>query len=227
MNTPVIYRIISPTNKYYIGQTYNFKKRILEHKNGYGWRQKSIVHDSIKKYGLEAHSISIICELPHDTDHSILNIYEDLYLSQYKEVGFTMMNIREAGSRGLHSEITRKRMSESQKGNKNNLGKKRPMSEDWKRKIGDGNRGKINHTEAYKLKLANKMKGNAYTKGKEIHKRRKSIFQYSKSGDFVRSWDGVNNAADTLGIGRTNLTNCLTGLSKTAGGYIWKYNHKN
>ena len=39
-------------------------------------------------------------------------------------------------------------------------------------------------------------------------------------------YESVAIAADTLGISRTSITNCLTGRSKTAGGYHWEYANK-
>jgi NUMOD3 motif len=56
-----------------------------------------------------------------------------------------------------HSEASRKRMSEAQRGNKNNLGK--PLSEETKRKISEARKGKSNfagkkHTEDSKIKIA-------------------------------------------------------------------------
>lgn len=36
-------------------------------------------------------------------------------------------------------------------------------------------------------------------------------------------FESINTAAEKTGIGRTNLSNCLNGWSKTAGGFQWQY----
>lgn len=41
--------------------------------------------------------------------------YENIYMDLYKSTGIELMNLREGGSRGRHTEITRKRMSIAQK----------------------------------------------------------------------------------------------------------------
>ena len=49
------------------------------------------------------------------------------------------------------------------------------------------------------------------------------IQQISKDDNsIIKTWDGVTEAAVSLSISRTAISNCISGLSKTAGGYIWK-----
>ena len=53
--------------------------------------------------------------------------------------------------------------------------------------------------------------------------RSRAIIQFDKNGNFIKKWISTAIAGDTLGISRTCITNCLTGLSNTAKGFIWKY----
>lgn len=57
-----IYKITSPTNRIYIGQSINILKRWNEYKNGYTKKQPKL-HRSIQKYGVESHQFEIIEEL--------------------------------------------------------------------------------------------------------------------------------------------------------------------
>jgi hypothetical protein len=50
----------------------------------------------------------------------------------------------------------------------------------------------------------------------------KKIAQYSIDGQFIKFWNSTVEASES-GFNRTAITNCLTGRSKTSGGYIWKY----
>ena len=48
------------------------------------------------------------------------------------------------------------------------------------------------------------------------------IIQISTNGQIINVWDKISLAAKTLKICPTSICNCISGLSKTAGGYIWK-----
>ena len=51
----------------------------------------------------------------------------------------------------------------------------------------------------------------------------KPILQYSKSGEFIREWQGSREAERILGIANSNIIACCKGRYKSAGGFIWKY----
>lgn len=56
-------------------------------------------------------------------------------------------------------------------------------------------------------------------------KRRPSrkIDQIDLSGHKLYTFDSITDAASSLSVSTTNISNCLSGRSKTAYGYIWKY----
>ncbi len=103
-----IYKITSPTKKIYIGQSHDIIKRWKRYKNGCPQQLK--LHNSLIKHGLNSHVFEVACELPEDISQEIMDKYEDLYLESYKSYGFSVMNLRNAGSRGLHSDETKDRM---------------------------------------------------------------------------------------------------------------------
>lgn len=49
------------------------------------------------------------------------------------------------------------------------------------------------------------------------------IIQFDTDGNFIKKWENTSFAANSLGVARTAITNCLTGRSKKAKGYLWKY----
>jgi hypothetical protein len=53
----------------------------------------------------------------------------------------------------------------------------------------------------------------------------KQIDQYSIEGVFIKTWEGINVAADTLNLSRPHITDCCKGRLNHTGGYVWKY-HK-
>ena len=55
---------------------------------------------------------------------------------------------------------------------------------------------------------------------KKISKR---VLQYTISGQLVNKWESMINAEKKLGIFAANISNCVRGKTKSAGGFIWKY----
>lgn len=51
----------------------------------------------------------------------------------------------------------------------------------------------------------------------------KPVKQYLKDGTFVKDWEAASFAAKELGIRSNHIHECCKGLSKSAGGFIWKY----
>ena len=49
------------------------------------------------------------------------------------------------------------------------------------------------------------------------------IYQYDEEGELVGWYDSQALAARFLGINQTNISRCMKGIYKTAGGYKWSY----
>lgn len=61
---------------------------------------------------------------------------------------------------------------------------------------------------------------------KRTEKLNKSINQYDLEGNFIQGWNSIKEAGETLGIGRPTISNCLKGILKSAGGFIWAYSEE-
>ena len=44
-----------------------------------------------------------------------------------------------------------------------------------------------------------------------------------KTGELLETFPSINEAARVTGIKRASISHCCTGISKSAGGYIWRY----
>lgn len=150
-----IYKITSPSGKVYIGQSWNILRRFNDYKKTQASKQP-ILYNSFKKYDISNHNFLIVHELPADVTQEILNQYEIFYWCQYKDCGFEIMNVREPGSKGKHSDETKSKMSKSAKG-KNTWVKGRLVSEETKLKLSNAHKGKV-FTEEHKLKIKNAKK---------------------------------------------------------------------
>lgn len=125
-----IYKITSPTNKIYIGQSKNCHRRLKAYKNGY-FKGQVKLDNSIKKHGWDSHSFEII----HCCKILELDYWEKYYIELYNTFEtYHGLNLQKGGHNGCHSEETRRKISAS------NMGKK--MSEESKIKISLSKKGK-------------------------------------------------------------------------------------
>lgn len=140
----------------------------------------------------------------------------------------------------VFSDEHKRRLSESQIGKK-----KHPLSDELKkklseahtghvvsletcRKIGEANKGKTMSEES-KTRNAEAHKGKRHTEetkkkmreAKKCQKRR--VGQYDKNESLIKIWDGIRDAAYTLGICEQSISMCCRGVCKSAGDFVWRY----
>ena len=94
-----IYKIESPSGHIYIGKSIDVYRRWYEHKKNSA-RQCYVLKRSFQKYGGDAHSFSMLHELPMDVDHTTLDAYEILYIQIYRAAGIELLNISNGGTGG-------------------------------------------------------------------------------------------------------------------------------
>ncbi len=51
----------------------------------------------------------------------------------------------------------------------------------------------------------------------------RNISQCTKEGHWIADWNSIKEASENLGINRQPISSCLRGITKTAGGFIFKY----
>jgi group I intron endonuclease len=97
----------------YIGQTIqNPNQRRLEHISDSKYTTREYhFHNALRKYGIDSFTFEVIDKASTLEE---LNLLEEKYVKQFDSInkGF---NIRQAGGNKLHSEASKKRMSEAQK----------------------------------------------------------------------------------------------------------------
>lgn len=90
----------------------------------------------------------------------------------------------------------------------------------------------INHKDENKLNnavsnlewctpLYNNIYGNRIEKVKQSTY--KKVYQLDLSGNIIKLWNSPTEVESILGIKRASISNCITGRSKSAGGYVWRY----
>lgn len=227
-----IYKIENKINhKVYIGQSWNIEKRFREHRKNEG---NSHLKNSFNKYGLANFSFDVLITF-ESVSQKGLDVFEHWCMKKFnslnEEFGY---NKREAGSRGIHSEETKKKMSISQKGHfvsyetrkkfsdmrkgekHCNYGKH--LSEETKEKIRNKNSGKENYWFGKHLSEETKKKMS------ETHKNnRKYNARKVKCIETGESFETITAAANSYGLKIGCIQSVCKGKSKATGGYKWEY----
>lgn len=118
----VIYKIINPKNRIYIGKTICFRKRIITHKFNAKNDCDTILGRSIRKYGWDAHKLEIIEEI----EDALLDEREIFWIKELKTYCYEydgQLNMTKGGdgqqSTWMHDVERRKLHSEKFSGQRN------------------------------------------------------------------------------------------------------------
>lgn len=174
-----IYKITSPSGKVYIGQSWDIDLRLSKY-HQIRWNKQRKLYASFKKYGVKNHKFEVVHELPEDVDQEVMDTYEIFYISQYRSCGIELLNLRDGGSRGKHSEETKELFKNNPnlfiKGHSINKGRKQTdeerlkksikskavqSSDEYKAKMREAVLNSLKHKE-YRNKLKSKNISNAY-----------------------------------------------------------------
>lgn len=121
-----------------------------------------------------------------------------------------------------HSDETKYKISESNKGKSKNVGKNncwfgKNLSEAHKNKISESLSGRTLSSQ-HKQHLSESLKGKPPTKTSRI-------VQYSLNNDFIQSFNSIVEAEEITGISRYAISHAVRGNTKAniSNGFIWKY----
>lgn len=144
----VIYKLTSPSGKVYIGQTWDFNTRLIQHRHLKKKSSHPKLWCAIKKYEFDNFTHEIIDEA--DTQ-DVLDEKEIFWISHYNST-VTGYNCKSGGSRGRHSEDTKRKISE------NNWLLKKGASPEYRKNMSIACSGEKNgffgktHSEEFKAK---------------------------------------------------------------------------
>ena len=207
-----IYKITNPNNRIYIGQSWNIESRLYSYKNGRCKNQRKLLN-SIKKYGWENHKFEVIHELPVDIDQNILNEYEIIYYNFYKDCEVGFLNLRDpGGSKGKLSEETKKILSDINKGKKLSKLTIEKRSKSWK-------------DNYYSLTEDQKKQRHCFKTGKDAIRSIK-VDQYTKEGEYIKTWDSIYSVELELGIWHSHISAVCKQKRKSTGGFVFRYSTK-
>lgn len=202
-NRYVIYKLTSPSNKIYIGQSINLRRRFYSYtscdiKNG------AKIGNAIRKYGFENFQVDVLFDIkPSNRSIIILNMMEKYFIKKYDCV-FCGYNSRDGGENSLHSmdSILKMRIAKS-------------ITSDYTR-----------------MKMSMAQIGRKLSDERKIQNsniRKIPICQFDLNGVFIQEWDCAKNASLHFGLNPSTVSKCCNGdkYRHTAGGYIWKFKNNN
>jgi group I intron endonuclease len=188
----------------YIGKTVDIDRRRKEHsqihRNKKSRKNSWVAH--LVKNGMQP-----IMEILEECEKSKWVEREKYWIRYYKELGFDLKNMTLGGESNDGYVFTiedRLKQSESQKLRH----KTTPFSIETREKLSKKAKQTLNGLD--NLKLGSK-------------KSQIPIIQKTKDGEIIKKWESLQQAADELGIERSNISHCLRGRIKTSGGFKWEY----
>jgi len=166
-----IYKIVSPSNKVYIGQTVDFVKRRSHYKNLKRNHQIRL-YNSIKKHGWENHTLELIeeCDVPLLNDRE--RYWQDYYNVTDSKKGLNCKLTKTTDKTGFHTQEMKKNQRESSKS-------------------------------------------------------KKSVYQYSLEGVFIKEYISIGEAAEENRLHTAALHSSITkNKTNTIKGFQWFYDYK-
>lgn len=210
-----IYKITSPSERIYIGQSTNIEKRKSNYEK-LKCKGQPLLYRSIAKYGFSAHIFEVVEECATED----LNVRERHWQDLYNVIEVGGLNCKLTATNELkqvHSQKTLEKMSTS-------------LIAFWKTSEGKDARARqvanTDYTSFQQRRVSNmdyKLRTLHLNYIEQSRKRWKIILQYSRDGVFIREWPSVKEAGKTLKINTGNISSCLKGKIQTAGKFIWKY----
>ena len=221
----VVYMHISPNDKRYIGVTKLKPKYRWD--NGNGYKKNDYFTNAIKKYGWNnfQHIILFInltqkqaelkereLILQHNSTNEKLGYNLEFGGNLQKEISErTRERMSKAMIKRMSNIELRKKISKKLKGRKQS---KEARQNSAKARIG------LKLTEEHKAKLRGRVMSDE-AKRKSAESKFKPVKQYTKDGIFLKKYPSQKQASLENNINASWISQCVTGVAKTAGGYSW------
>ena len=224
-----IYKITSPTNKIYIGQSSNIKIRWFNYFN-LGCKGQPQIYRSLKKYGVKNHKFEIIEECSLEQLNEKETYWKLFYIN---EIGWKQVLFSELydGGGGPKSDLFKQKVSESNSKPIIQYDLEGNFIKEWSSvteasifysgkytdSIGMCCRGKYEYSFGFVWCF----KGRKFRKPK--FPQNKKVLQMDLKFNIINEFISIDKASKHVGIDSGTLCACLKGRTKTCKGYKWKY----
>jgi group I intron endonuclease len=203
-----IYKITSPSNKVYIGQSKDIKKRWRDYKHS---KNQIRLNRSFEKYSIESHTFEILEECCSED----LNKRENYYQVYYNVLGENGLNCKITDiktKKYIFTEESKKKMSEGRMGSKNHrFGKK--LSQELKDKLLESLKYRVFTKESKlkrKISIGDKRKNGGNSRAKKVICKETGII-----------FGCIKECAEYLKMNRKTLNDQLLGRYKNKTTFIF------
>ncbi len=135
-----------------LGRLRDLKTRIKEHMSDKDYRDKTYLNNAVNKYGKENFEVSVLCECSNLDELNASETFYIMHLNTLKPNGY---NLNLGGDSVVCSEETKRKISEGNKGKK--------MSEETIKKMSESKLG-ITFTDDHKRKISEANTGEYFQK---------------------------------------------------------------
>ena len=200
----IVYRHISPSGKVYIGITKHLNPK-ERWERGKAYKRHGFFWNAVQKYGWDNIKHEVLLEGVTKSEA----VYAEKYLIRWYKIHGISYNITDGGDGVTGHSPWNKGV---------------PCSEEIKQKIGNANRGPNNYwwhrefPEEMKRKISEAKKGIATKVSK--------VVQLSLSGEFIREWPSMSEAAKILGLDPSRISACCKGKRNKHGNFKWQYSYE-
>jgi len=216
-----IYKITSPSNKVYIGQSVNIERRLKWHKAN-TIKTNCKLGNSFKKHGIDKHLFEVLCECYVDELNEKERYYQELYNAVGKN-GLNLLLTKTNDKSGYVSIEVRNKLSEMRKGKKhsaernlkNSLSKLGVKHSEERKEI--NRKAQLGRKTTEKAKYNQKIGGLRDNKRDEVRYACGKLILNIETGIFYL---GLEPAADSANLARTTLSHKLIGRLKNDTSFI-------
>ena len=118
-----IYKIISPSDRIYIGQSIDCNRRFKDYFNYGKFKKQTRLYNSFNKYGVENHLFKIIEECSIEQLNERERYWQEYY-NVLSRKGLNCMYVKTSNKKRVVSDETKNKQRLAQKGNNNGCGNK-------------------------------------------------------------------------------------------------------
>lgn len=204
-----IYKWTSASNKIYIGQSIDLERRKYSFlKAKFYTSEGSYIDRARQKYGSENFKYEILEECPIDLLDERETYWINYYESYDRSKGYNLTSGGDGLKNYHHSELTKQKISESNKG--------KTLSDEAKAKISKANSGRVMSEEA-KQKMSESHKGHKmYEKTKIAFQKwnlqqKNPIEQLDDEGNVINTWIGTKECAEYFNLDPSSIRKMLSG----------------
>jgi len=224
-----IYKITSPSNKIYIGQSKDINNRLRDYLKLQNCKGQVKLYRSFIKHGVQNHIFEVIEECNFE-DLNIKERYWQDYYDVLNKNGLNCFLTKTDEKPKIFSIESRKKLSETKKRIprelltnflNSNIGHNRKHSEETKKKISQSNKGKIISIET-KKRMSISGKGRNHTEESKLKMRKPKpltfkVLHTSKKVIDIKTkiiYNSITEASKILKIDRKKISRCVHGLEE-------------